>query len=516
MERCAGDARLAAAAERGRGQLGCDLRGSSEKARSATGCRGWRRRRREQVEVEAGARASASPVSRAQSSAPLTDPASADLELGLLRRQVGEGAVRRPPARRRSAAGSAALGAPAARIAPTSAVPAVESSQLARSTRTPPSWRARTSSRNGGRRVGALEARAAAPGRPAARRRQSARPAAADSARDPGRRCRVAADAGSSPPSQERARQHDGRRDARRSRNCDRPPARDSPACAGPRESSIPVARSYSQPPMAAVDTVVMKFGGTSVAEPEDIKRAARRIVAARESGKQVVAVLSARGKTTDDLVAAAYEISERPLAREMDMLLSTGERISCALCAMAIHDMGHRAISLTGSQAGIVTDSSHTKARIIDVRADRIRAGARRGPDRPRRRLPGRLRRQPGRDHARPRRLGHDRGRDRRRARAPRSARSTPTSPASSAPTRGSSPTRASSPRSPSRRCSRCRPRAPGCCSCARSSTRATTASGSTAAARSRTAPVPSCSPRTRRWNDRWSQPSPTPTRRG
>jgi aspartate kinase len=111
------------------------------------------------------------------------------------------------------------------------------------------------------------------------------------------------------------------------------------------------------------------------VASADDIKRAARRVVAAREGGKQVVAVLSARGKTTDELVAAAYEISDRPLEREMDMLLSTGERISCALCAMAIHDMGHHAISLTGSQAGIVTDSSHTKARILDVRADRIRA---------------------------------------------------------------------------------------------------------------------------------------------
>ena len=121
-------------------------------------------------------------------------------------------------------------------------------------------------------------------------------------------------------------------------------------------------------------DIVVMKFGGTSVAGAEQIKRAARRIVAAREEGKRVVAVLSARGKTTDELVAQAMEISERPVAREMDMLLSTGERISCALCAMAIHDMGHEAISLTGSQAGIVTDSSHTKAKIIDVRADRIR----------------------------------------------------------------------------------------------------------------------------------------------
>jgi len=117
-----------------------------------------------------------------------------------------------------------------------------------------------------------------------------------------------------------------------------------------------------------------MKFGGTSVAGAEQIKRAAGRIVAARQAGNRVVAVLSARGKTTDELVAQAHEISARPVAREMDMLLSTGERISCALCAMAIHDMGHEAISLTGSQAGIVTDSSHTKARIIDVRADRIR----------------------------------------------------------------------------------------------------------------------------------------------
>jgi aspartate kinase len=117
-----------------------------------------------------------------------------------------------------------------------------------------------------------------------------------------------------------------------------------------------------------------MKFGGTSVAGPEDLKRAAERIVAAREQGNQVVAVLSARGKTTDELVDMAFEISERPYERELDMLLSVGERISCALCAMAIHDMGHAAVSLTGSQAGIVTDSSHTKARILEVRADRIR----------------------------------------------------------------------------------------------------------------------------------------------
>ena len=117
-----------------------------------------------------------------------------------------------------------------------------------------------------------------------------------------------------------------------------------------------------------------MKFGGTSVADAQRIKRAARRIVVQREAGKRVVAVLSARGQTTDELIAMAEEVSPHPDRREMDMLLSTGERISCALCAMAINDLGHRAISLTGSQAGIVTDTSHTKARILDVRGDRIR----------------------------------------------------------------------------------------------------------------------------------------------
>src|SRR5271169_738186 len=120
-------------------------------------------------------------------------------------------------------------------------------------------------------------------------------------------------------------------------------------------------------------EVIVMKFGGTSVADAARVKRAARRIVDKREEGHQVVAVLSARGKTTDELIAMAEEISPAPDPREMDMLLSTGERISCALCAMAINDLGHRAISLTGSQAGIVTDTSHTRARILDVRGDRI-----------------------------------------------------------------------------------------------------------------------------------------------
>jgi aspartate kinase len=120
-------------------------------------------------------------------------------------------------------------------------------------------------------------------------------------------------------------------------------------------------------------ETVVMKFGGTSVADAERITRAAQRIVERARAGNQVVAVLSARGKHTDELVALAHEVSQRPHPREMDMLLSTGERVTCALAAMVINDLGFEAISLTGSQAGIVTDSGHTKARIIEVKAHRI-----------------------------------------------------------------------------------------------------------------------------------------------
>ena len=125
----------------------------------------------------------------------------------------------------------------------------------------------------------------------------------------------------------------------------------------------------------ARVGTLVMKFGGTSVGDPERLRAVARRIVAAKEQGGRVVAVLSAMGDTTDELVDLAHRISERPKPRAMDMLISVGERISCALAEMAIEDLGHEAISLTGSQAGIVTDTTHTKAKIVEVRAQRIHA---------------------------------------------------------------------------------------------------------------------------------------------
>ncbi|TMM02703.1 MAG: aspartate kinase [Actinobacteria bacterium] len=117
----------------------------------------------------------------------------------------------------------------------------------------------------------------------------------------------------------------------------------------------------------------MMKFGGTSVGDPQKLRDVAARIVAAHAEGTRVVAVLSAMGDTTDELVRLAYEISPRPEPRELDMLISVGERISCALAAMAIHDLGDEAISLTGSQAGIVTDTVHGKAKIVDVRARRI-----------------------------------------------------------------------------------------------------------------------------------------------
>ncbi len=118
---------------------------------------------------------------------------------------------------------------------------------------------------------------------------------------------------------------------------------------------------------------VVQKFGGTSVADSEKILSAARKAVRAHQDGHQVIMVVSAMGKNTDMLVKMASEISEAPPAREMDMLLSTGEQVSVALMAMAIDSLGYQAVSLTGSQIGIKTDSSHTKARIKHISTERI-----------------------------------------------------------------------------------------------------------------------------------------------
>ena len=120
---------------------------------------------------------------------------------------------------------------------------------------------------------------------------------------------------------------------------------------------------------------VVQKYGGSSVADADRIKRVAERIVAARKAGHDVVVVVSAMGDTTDELLDLASQVSPLPPPRELDMLLTAGERISMALLAMAIHNLGYEARSFTGSQAGMITTSSHGKARIIDVTPGRVRS---------------------------------------------------------------------------------------------------------------------------------------------
>jgi aspartate kinase len=118
---------------------------------------------------------------------------------------------------------------------------------------------------------------------------------------------------------------------------------------------------------------IVQKYGGSSVADAEGMKRVAARIVASKRDGNQVVVVVSAMGDTTDELIDLANQVTPIPNGRELDMLLTAGERISMALLAMAISSLGHEARSFTGSQAGVITDSSHGRARIIDVSPGRI-----------------------------------------------------------------------------------------------------------------------------------------------
>ena len=119
---------------------------------------------------------------------------------------------------------------------------------------------------------------------------------------------------------------------------------------------------------------VVQKYGGTSVADPDRMRNVARHIAETRAKGIDVVAVVSAMGKATDNLVELARQVASNPQGREMDMLLTTGERISMSLLCMALHDVGCDAMSFTGSQVGIITDTSHTKAKILEIKGDRVR----------------------------------------------------------------------------------------------------------------------------------------------
>ena len=126
---------------------------------------------------------------------------------------------------------------------------------------------------------------------------------------------------------------------------------------------------------MKAVALIVQKYGGTSVADPDRIKAVADHVAFTRQHGNDVVVVVSAMGKSTDSLVALANQVSGVHPGREMDMLLSTGERISMALVSMALAGLGIESVSFTGSQVGIITDTSHTKAKIVEIKGDRVRS---------------------------------------------------------------------------------------------------------------------------------------------
>ncbi|MFH1001876.1 MAG: aspartate kinase, partial [bacterium] len=125
---------------------------------------------------------------------------------------------------------------------------------------------------------------------------------------------------------------------------------------------------------------IVQKFGGSSVANVERIQNVAKRVSGYKKNGHSLVVVVSALGDTTDELIELANKINPNASEREMDMLLSTGEQISGALLAMAIHKLGCEAISFTGSQVGIITDSSHTRARIIKINTDKIKGELKKG----------------------------------------------------------------------------------------------------------------------------------------
>src|SRR5215471_14424910 len=126
--------------------------------------------------------------------------------------------------------------------------------------------------------------------------------------------------------------------------------------------------------------TIVQKYGGACLETPEKLRSVAQELAGLHAQGHRLVVIVSAMGKTTDELVRLAYQVSPHPNRREMDMLLTTGERISMSLMSMALFDLGVPAISFTGSQAGVMTDESHSSARILDVRPTRVREELDRG----------------------------------------------------------------------------------------------------------------------------------------
>ena len=251
---------------------------------------------------------------------------------------------------------------------------------------------------------------------------------------------------------------------------------------AAPRKSPRPFSMSL----------IVQKYGGTSVGNPERIKNVARRVVATQEQGHRVVVVVSAMSGVTDNLIKLARECSANPEEREMDVLLATGEQTTIALTAMAINALGKKAISLTGAQAGIVTDGVHTKAKIAEHHSEAAQAA-------PRRRLTSCIVAGFQGETTDKRITTLGRGGSDLTAIAspprsrPTSARFSPTWTASIRATRASSPPRGRSTRSATTRCSKWRPAAARSCSRAASSSPRNSASSSRSAAPSTTTQEPS-----------------------
>ena len=216
---------------------------------------------------------------------------------------------------------------------------------------------------------------------------------------------------------------------------------------------------------------IVQKFGGSSVADPESIKRVARRIIETKNAGNDVAVVVSAMGDTTDDLIDQALSIDSNPPAREMDMLMTAGERISMSLLAMAIHAAGSHAYSFTGSQAGFMTDAQFGTAHIKAVKPDRVRRALDKGSVAI---VAGFQGVNEGGDATTLGRGGSDTSQWLWQWRwTPTYARSTPTSMACSPPIRALCRLHAVSPSSTTSRCWKCRPAAPRCLPCVAWNTR-------------------------------------------
>ena len=254
---------------------------------------------------------------------------------------------------------------------------------------------------------------------------------------------------------------------------------------------------------------LVMKFGGTSVADLDRIRNAAAKVKREVERGYDVAVVVSAMAGKTNELVGWVRQTSQLYDAREYDAVVASGENVTAGLMALTLQEIGVPARSWQGWQVPLRTNSSHGAARIVGIETEGLIRKFGEGLHAV---IAGFQGDQPGGadHHARPRRVGHHRGRLRGGARRPSAATSTPTSTGSIPPTRGSPARRASWSGSPTRRCWSWRPSGPRCCRPARSSSRCATRCGCRCCRASTTCRAPSSATRRRSWNRGWSAASP------